>query len=67
MSKRLRQTEEKLRKIKEELLQQTSLRRPLESDPDLQQKLQQAEATLKEAEVRAEKAENRSKKMEDWL
>ena len=39
LSERLRQTEEQLQKTKEELLQQASACRPLESDQELQQKL----------------------------
>ena len=49
------------------MLQKESASRPLESDQELQQKLQQVQAALKEAEARAEKAETRSKKLEDRL
>ena len=49
------------------MFQQESISRPLESDPELQQKLEQAETTHKEAEARADKGETRSKKIEDRL
>ena len=61
------QAKEQLQKTKEEMLQQGSASRPSEFDQELQQKLQQAKATLKEAEVRAEKAKTGSKKIEDRL
>ena len=49
------------------MFQQESISRPLESDPELQQKLEQAETTRKEMEARAEKAENKSKRIEEQL
>ena len=47
-----RQTEEQLKKTREEMLQQVATHRPLESDQELQQKLQQAEDALKQTEAR---------------
>ena len=58
LSEELQQTQEKLKKTMDELLQQASTRRPLESDQELQQKLQQAEVALKEIEAKAETFEN---------
>ena len=67
MSEQLRQTEEQLKKAKEELLQQQTLNGTIEAEQELQHKLQQAEATIKDASDRAEKAESRSKKMEERI
>ena len=51
----------------DELLQQASTRQPLESDQELQQKLQHAEVALKETEARAETFETWSKTLEGQL
>ena len=48
LSKQCRQTEELLKKTKEEMLQQTATRRPEEYEQDWQQKFQQAEDALKQ-------------------
>ena len=47
LSKQFRQTEEQLKKTREEILQQIAMRRPVQSEQEWQQKLQQAEDALK--------------------
>ena len=64
-SEQFRQTEEQLKKTREEMLQQVATHRPLESDQELQQKLQQAEDALKQTEARAVLLENQTKALED--
>ena len=47
------------------MLQQTAMRRPVESEQEWQQKLQQAEDALKQTEARAVLLENQTKALED--
>ena len=63
----VRQTEELLKKAREEILQQTATRRPEESKREWQQKLQDTEDALKQTEARAVLLENRTKAQEDQL
>ena len=65
LSEQFQQTEEQLKKTREEFLQEATTRRPSESKQELQNKLQQAEEALKRTEVRSETFENRSKALED--
>ena len=55
------------RKAREQFLQQESTSRPLGADPELQQKLEQAETTRREAKALAERAKNKSRIIEDRL
>ena len=64
LSKQCRQTEELLKKTREEMLQQET-RRLVESEQEWQQIFQQAEDALKQTEARAVLLENRTKTLED--
>ena len=64
LSEQVRQTEELLKKTREEMLQQET-RRLVESEQEWQQIFQQAEDALKQTEARAVLLENRAKALED--
>ena len=65
LSEQVRQTEELLKKTREEMLQQIATGRLAESEQEWQLKLQQAEDALKQTEARAVLLENRTKALED--
>ena len=52
LSEQVRQAEELLKKVTEEILQQPAMRRQEESEQEWQQKFQQVEDALKQAEAR---------------
>ena len=63
----MQQAQAQLQETREQILQQESKSKPFGSDPELQQKLDQAKTTRKEVEHRTEEIEARSKKIEDQL
>ena len=67
LSKKFRQTEEKLRKAEEELLIHQQSARLFDSKQELNQRLQEAEASTRSAIGWAEEAETRVKKIEERL
>ena len=67
LKNKLQEEQVALEKAREQIFQPESQRQPLETDSELQKRLDQAEKARREAEIRAEKTEDRSREMEARL
>ena len=67
LKEKLRRDLVALEKARDQILQLEEHNRPLVSDPQLQQKLEEAEKAKREAKIRAEKAESKNRELEAQL